>query len=242
MAFSIKNLSFVALITLLTPFALMSQKSSEMGVFLGISSYSGDLASGPFVTRHIKPAGGLFYRYMFTRKFGFRAMANYGAIAGELIDNPTFNAQINRAEENYTMKAGLLEIGALAEWFPLGGPRFNNAGLFVPRWSPYLGIGLGLAFADAEITTGPEYRGGRFPEEDDKSTFLSVPIVGGLRLDMTEDITLSFEMGARPAFSDYLDGVSENGGPDNIDWYWIGGIKISYLLKGEMSLHSEAQN
>ena len=242
MTFGIKKLKFLALLVMLSPLTVFGQSSSEMGLLLGVSSYSGDLASGPFVTRHIKPAGGLFYRYMFTRKFGFRAMANFGGIQGELIDNPKFDAKNNRVAENYKMNAGVLEIAAVAEWFPFGGPRFNNAGLFIPRWTPYAAVGLGLAFADASIETGPDYQGPRFPEADDKSTFLTIPIIGGLRLDMTEDITVSFEVGGRPALSDYLDGVSENGGPGNIDWYWMGGVKVSYLLKGQMSSHSEAKN
>lgn len=232
-----KYLCFTLLVGLALPFATSAQTSSEVGLLLGFSSYAGDLAPGPFALRQTRPAVGGFYRYMFNRQFAFKASGIYGQIKGDRLDVPTFVSP----DKNVEMKAGILEITGNVEYFPFGGPRFNNAGLFIPRWSPYISLGLGLTFADAQITTGPEYSGGKFPESDARSTFLTLPLVGGLRLDATENLTLGLEIGARTPFSDYLDGVSQNANPDSPDWYWIGGISISYFLRGEMSEHSESR-
>ena len=232
-----KSLGFALVLGLVLPFSAGAQTSSELGLFLGFSSYAGDLAPGPFALNQARPAFGGFYRYLFNRKFGFKAAGNYGQLRGDRLDVPTFISPPGNVE----MKASILEITGNIEWYPLGGPRFNNAGLFIARWSPYFSVGLGLAFADADITTGPEYKGAGFPESDDRSTFLTMPISGGLRLDASEYLTFAFEIGGRTPFSDYLDGVSENGNPDKADWYWMGGLSIIFYLQGEMSDHSESR-
>ncbi len=237
MVVTFRKIFFLSLLVCSIPVASSAQSSSELELLLGFSSYSGDLQPGPFAFRQVNPAGGLKYRYFFNRKFAFSAGANYGKISGDRLDVPTF---VNK-EETVEMEAGLLEVAANVEYYLRGGPRYNNAGLFIERWSPYFSLGLGLAFADAEVTTGPEYSGGRFPENDDRSTFLVIPLSGGIRLDYNEHWTVSFNIGTRAVFSDYLDGVSQNANPDVNDWYWFGGISIIYFLQGERSSHSESR-
>ena len=237
MVASFKKNFLIPMLVLLMPVLLKAQASSELELLLGFSSYSGDLAPGPFAFRQVNPAGGLKYRIFFDRKISFSAGANYGRISGDRLDIPTF---VNK-EGTVEMEAGILEVSANVEYYLRGGPRYNNAGLFIERWSPFIGLGLGLAFADAEVKTGPEYTGGRFPENDDRSTFLVIPMTGGLRLDYNEHWTVSFSIGARAVFSDYLDGVSQNGNPDFNDWYWFGGVSLIYFLKGERSTHSESR-
>ncbi len=232
----LKSLGFILVLGLAMPFSSSAQTSSEIGLFVGFSSYAGDLAPGPFALNQARPAFGGYYRFLFSRKWGFKAAGYYGQLRGDRLDKPNFNFPAGTV----SMKAGLLEITGNLEWYPLGGPRFNNAGLFIARWSPYFSVGLGLAFADADITVGEGFSG-KFPESDDRSTFLTMPISGGLRLDATEYLTFAFEIGGRTPFSDYIDGVSQNGNPDKGDWYWMGGVSIIFYLQGEMSEHSESR-
>ncbi len=220
-----------AFILALAIFPLLSnaQKAEEASALIGLSLYQGDLTPTPASARQAGIAFGGAYRYFFDSQKAFKVAVNYARLKGDLKDHPEFFSP----ERNLEMKAGLFELTANIEWHPFGLARFNDVGLFIPNWTPYISVGLGLAFADANVTTGPEFKG-RIPESDDKSTFLVVPLTGGLRFDLTEEITLGMEIGARPVFSDYLDGISQNGNPDAGDWYWIGGVSAIFYIKGEV--------
>jgi hypothetical protein len=54
----------------------------------------------------------------------------------------------------------------------------------------------------------------------------------GIRVDITKKLVLGVEAGARPIFSDRLDGVRINGDPQNDDWYYFGGATVSFNLDG----------
>ncbi len=213
------------------PLVVSAQKSSELGFMAGLAAYSGDLAPSPFAANRGGFALGVSYRNMFNPKIGVRAGVNYARFNANRLDVPQFN----EPTQNVKMEMGLVEITANFEWHPLGGPRFNNVDILEKNWTPFFATGLGLSFGEAQITTESEFRG-RFPENDDKNTFLTVPFIGGVRFDISQFSTISLEVGARAVFSDYFDGVSVNGNPDNSDWYWLGGISYVYFLSGEKGI------
>ena len=215
------------------PFSSSAQKSTELGFLVGVGAYSGDLAPSPFSAKQGGIALGLSYRNMFNPRVGVKAGVNYTRLGGDRLDVPQFNVP----EENVTMKMGLVEITANFEWHPLGGPRFNNVDVLEKNWTPFISAGLGLAFGEAKISTASEFTG-RFPENDDKNTFLTLPLIGGFRFDVSQFSTISLELGSRLVFSDFLDGVSVNGNPDRNDWYWIGGISYVHFLTGEKGTSS----
>lgn len=222
------------LLLLSLPAGLFAQESDELGLLVGATAYSGDLAPSPFAAQRINVAVGGFYRRMFDPKIGIKASINYARFRADRLDVPEFN----NPRENIELKLGLVEITAQVEWHPLGGPRFNNVDVLEKNWTPFVAAGLGVAFGEAQLDTPPEFTD-QFPEDDDKNLFLVVPLVGGIRFDVSRVSTLSIELGARAVFSDYLDGVSVYGDPDNSDWYWIGGISYVYYLGGASTYTSE---
>ena len=98
--------------------------------------------------------------------------------------------------------------------------------------SPFIGAGLGLAFGDAKVKV-PDNDKTRFPEADDKSAFIVFPMTIGIRFDVTEALIVTGEFSVRGTFSDYLDGVSQNGNPNANDHYMFGGISILYLIEAD---------
>ena len=210
---------------------LSAQRSTELGFLIGAAAYSGDLAPSPFSARQGNLALGVSYRQMFNPKYGVKAGVNYARLTGDRLDVPQFNFP----NQNVSMEMGLIEITANFVYHPLGGPRFNNVDILEKNWTPFISAGLGLAFGEAKLSTADEFRG-RFPENDDKNTFLTLPLTGGVRFDVSQFSTISLELGSRIVFSDYLDGVSVNGNPDKNDWYWIGGISYVHYLSGEKGI------
>ncbi|MCB0571917.1 MAG: hypothetical protein KDC66_19250 [Phaeodactylibacter sp.] len=227
-----KRLPFPLLLFLFSFLFLNAQRSSEAGIFIGASNYMGDLSPSPLAANETHLAFGGHYRYMAGPKLGLKGSVSFGKISGSdsniPLEDPTQGAR------RWDMEAGLMEVALQAEWHFLGTPRYNNAGLYTRQASPFLSAGLGLAFAEAKITTADGDKV-RFPEPDDKSAFIVLPLSAGVRFDITESILLAGEFGVRATFSDYLDGLSEYANPKHNDYYLFGGITILYLIDAEFA-------
>lgn len=223
--FSMIRSIFTLILALLLSMPTSAQKQAEIGLHLGVATYQGDLARGPFNSRELNPAIGVIYRKMFTPRLGLRAGATWARIAGNDAD---YNLDVRGIE----MKSGLLEFAVHGEWHMMGRARFNNQGFFTRSFSPFISLGAGITFggADVDITgTGSRFR----PETEEATSFFVVPIGLGLRLDMSPAWTLTVDAASRPTFSDLLDGVKVNGNQNSNDWYFIGGLTILYTFQAD---------
>lgn len=211
-------------------YSLNAQRSTEAGLFFGASNYMGDLAPSPLAANETNLAFGGHYRYMVGPKLGLKGSVSFGKISGSDTNIP--RAEPRQASRRLEMEAGLLEVALQAEWHILGTSRYNNAGLYSRQASPFISAGLGLAFAEAKVSTHQidKYR---FPEPGAKSAFIVLPVSAGVRFDLTEAISLSGEFGVRATFSDYLDGLSAYANPDRNDYYLFTGISVLYLIDAE---------
>ncbi|HMQ48211.1 MAG TPA: DUF6089 family protein [Saprospiraceae bacterium] len=226
------KLLFTLIIGFLLPSLILAQTSTEAGLFIGASNYMGDLSPSPVAANETHLAVGGQYRQMFTPNFGVRGTVSMSKISGDDANVP--KAVPNENNRRWSMEAGLFEVALHAEWHPMSQPRFNNAGLYSRQFSPFVGLGLGLAFAEAEVKTTDEKDRLKFPENGARSSYFVTPITFGIRFDVTENWMISGEFGVRPTFSDYLDGVSENGISENKDWYLQGGITVLYLIQADL--------
>jgi len=220
------NLRYYTLILLFfLPMLTFAQKGTEAGVFIGIAQYQGDLAPSPFAVSETNLALGGLYRYMINSNLAFRGTFTWGRISGDDRNRETYEP----SERTWKMENRILEMAVHAEWIFFGTDRYSNTGLHKRKFSPYVALGLGGSFTNAELEVPAEDRA-KIPESDATSTFLVVPISAGLRLDITQDFLINAEFGTRATFSDYIDGVSQNGNPDKGDWYFFAGISLVYVL------------
>ncbi|MCO6480820.1 MAG: hypothetical protein J5I94_29530 [Phaeodactylibacter sp.] len=215
---------------LLFPICLFGQASSEAGVFIGVANYMGDLAPSPLAANETRIAFGGHFRRMLNPKAALKGSVSFGKLTGADANIPMTETRV--ASRGWEMSTGILEAALQMEWHPLGGPRFNNAGVYQRQISPFIGAGLGLAFGDAKVKV-PQNDQTRFPEADDKSAFIVFPMTLGIRFDVTESLIVTGEFSVRGTFTDYLDGVSENGNPGANDHYMFGGISILYLIEAD---------
>ncbi len=200
--------------------SLWAQEASEAGLFLGLSTYQGDLVDAPFDANETNFAIGLQYRSMFSPKWGIKAGLNFGKISGTDLDAESRDAR------GASMESNLVEIAAQLEWHLLGEPTSpNRLGTFSRTFSPYIGLGLGMVFSNQTVTAIDNL----MPEEDTGS-FIILPVDLGLRLNLSPSLTSTLSIGSRATFSDLLDGISANGNADADDWYLIGGISFLYAF------------
>ncbi len=207
---------------------LWGQRSTELGLFVGASNYQGDLAKSPVSFNETSPAIGIVYQHFLDRNWGVKAAINYGKISGR---DSNLGPDIQRYRD-WVFSANLLEIAGHMQYHPFGKARYDPRGQLVRSLSPYASAGLGMAFARSEVTA---LEGSRLKvdEPNGRSSFIVIPISAGLRYVMTERLTLTGEFGQRAVFSDFLDGVSNNGNPDAKDWYMFFGLGLTYTLVAE---------
>lgn len=201
-----------------------SQQTVEAGLFLGFANYQGDLSDNQIVFRETKNSFGGFIRLHYEDKLKIRGNVYYGYIGGD--DN---NAKSDKKHRGWKFDGEILEIALTGEYHPFGRSRASNTGIFRRQISPYLATGLGYTMSTIRLTY-PDSDTHLFPEPNDKDTFLSVPLIIGVRIDLLENLSISGEWGWRTVFSDYLDDVAANGNPNRRDWYLFVGGSLSYFF------------
>lgn len=218
-------------LALFTLNSLSAQRSSyfETGFLFGLTNYSGDMSQSIVEIGETQPGYGLYFRYHFSSHFSAKAHIYSGSISGDDANSSTLKNRKMR------FSSSIIEFGAVGEWMLLGRERYSNTGIHNFFITPYVFGGLGLTYADAKAEYygepnsefAPEYS---LPEEGLRNKFLLAPLGVGLRADVLERLVIGLEGGWRPVFSDDLDGVRRNGNPSKGDWYYFGGITISFIL------------
>ena len=204
----------------------------EAGVMLGITSYSGDVTAKRIDLQEIRPGYGAFVRYHLSQHFALKGHVYGGSISG---DDKYSDV---KAPRHFKFGTSIFEVASTLEWHWFGRDRFTETGLHNFFITPYMFIGAGITFADADAQYyGPPEERDKFlvvslPEEGLKTRFLLAPVGGGIRMDFYERFIFGLEGGFRPVFSDDIDGVSKNGNPTRNDWYYFFGATVSLVLNG----------
>ena len=209
------------------PFFCSAQTGFSVGGFLGASNYQGDLAEFGIEIRETQLAYGGYIKYNFLPFVAARINMVKGRISGDDANNPTL------FERKFKFEADLFEAAFLVELSLFNKGNRHKFGKMRKFVSPYIYGGFGFTVADAMVDYSESdeiFIKEPFPEEGDKADFVTVPMGVGVRFQGFDNLRLALEFGFRPAFSDYLDGVSLNGRFDRNDWYVLGGLNISYIF------------
>jgi hypothetical protein len=216
------RIRFVVLIVLIS-LKLEAQKASDWGILLGASAYQGDLSALPSLMAESRPMLGLVYDYFLDKNLAVRGMVLAGGLSG---DDRHRGSNFGRS---WAFSAPLLEMSVQLQYHPWGKARYNQIGFFQRHLSPYVSLGLGMAYVKATLRTPPA-DAVLFPEPGARNVFVAMPMSGGLRYVISPQFSLFGELGARNVFSDYLDGVSDNASTMYNDWYLTGGLGLTYNI------------
>ncbi len=200
----------------------------EIGPFLGVSSYQGDLILTDFYDFQEAHFGyGFFLRHNLHPNISLRANLLRGKITGNDLE---YEERISRG---FQFSSPVTETSLQLEIDILGHQRFKD-GKFKRIVSPYVFAGLGFAFLDQQTLYNEALDGevqGRIERDrsaDYDRAWFSVPFGAGIKADVSRRVTLGLEWGMRPVFSDLLDGVSQSGNNAKDDWYAFGGATVAY--------------
>ncbi len=187
-------------------------QSSEVGIIIGISSYKGDLNGSLFNPDVFHLAIGGLYRHCYNNHWSLKLGLNYGTISADDAES-TDPFQLYR---NLSFTSSLLEAEGRFEFnfFP-----FQTANRLTPG-SPFIFAGLAVfRFNPTALLNGNEYElqplgtegqgTSAYPSRDKYHRInISLPFGGGYKLRLNDRFGMVIEVGARKAYSDYIDDVS----------------------------------
>lgn len=198
----------------------------EIGVFGGVSYYTGELNPSNQFLNIIKPIGGLFYKKNLNKRYSLKLGASYGFLLAK--------DQINFSElssfRNLSFSTSIMEIAGTLEFnflpYEIGHPSTS-------KYSPFVFIGL------AAFRVAP-----KVIDESSKTNFSSsttiapsIPFGLGLKFNLIQNLGASIEWSARKTYTDLVDGLSEKdtsgyqiSNTQTNDWYSSVGITVSYKI------------
>jgi hypothetical protein len=192
----------------LIPVLATAQNRVHLTLSGGFANYYGDLQSKPLTLDQAHGAFGLGLKYDVTEHFAVRGGMLYTRLGA---DDKNNKAALRFRNLNFETR--LLEANVLGEYsiFSLLNRKFTPyvfGGLSVFRFNPYTFDSTGVKHYLRPLSTEGQGLAAYPDRKQYKRTQLAIPFGAGLRLRVSEKVTLAYEFGLRKTFTDYLDDVS----------------------------------
>jgi hypothetical protein len=200
---------FSLLIALGCSFVSLGQGTFDLGLFAGLSTYSGDLVEKDIEITEMNPAIGIVGRYQLKSWLTLRGNLMAGTISGD--DLNAIN--VNQRKRNLSFRSPIFELSVTPE-FNIYTFKLKSKQSF----TPYFLIGAGVfyynpkAFYEGEWVNlqplGTEGQG--LPGYESRYNLIdfSIPYGLGLKFQVSDKATIGLEFISRYTFTDYLDDVS----------------------------------
>lgn len=198
---------FIISCFLLLSTLFLSAQRSEVGAFMGTSSYIGDLNPTKLFANP-KFGGGIIYRYNINPRWAIKANILFASVeASDWANN-------NKYERDLSFRSPITEISAEVElnFFNIYNATGRN------RFTPYIFTGFTIfSFNPQGYYNGKYYdlqhlgtEGQGFEGKPDyySLTSFAIPFGIGFKLNIGKYISFGLEAGMRYTFTDYLDDVS----------------------------------
>ncbi len=205
----------------------------EVGCFVGMSGYLGDLNKSDWFSKEPHLAYGVFGRYNVSSKLATKLAYSRGNLTGHDSNYP------DRAFRNFSTQSTINDFSAQIEYQPWAFPMPKLPRHFQPMVRPYIFVGVGVALATPQadlsnmLVVKPEIVEG--VEADLKATYstntMVIPFGLGIKYRVAPLWTIGLEAGFRITFSDYIDGISQAANQSKTDRYKFSGIVVSYRFK-----------
>lgn len=198
--------------------AQISQRS-EIGAGLGAFNYTGDLARTYGFTNS-KFAGTVFYRSNISKVISMRTSLTGGKIGATEKPIDAFAAR-----RGASFNIFLLELSSVFEYHFLNW-RDDVRRL---RFTPYVFAGVGLFGISGNQSKNAPY----------SNVQMGIPFGGGMKYVINPKYYVSFELGIRKTFFDYLDNISDGntqfknfqyGSFTDTDNYFFTGLTLTYTF------------
>jgi hypothetical protein len=206
------------------PFITLNAQINEIGVFLGGSNFVGDVGSTTYIAPE-KLAFGVLYKWNKSPRHSYRFSYTQSNVSA----NDAASDETGRNKRGYSFSNTIKEVSAGLE-FNFFDFNLHESGLKV---TPYVFSGLSF-FNYREFYIDPSSRQLTKGHYDSS---LAIPIILGVKSNISRRLVLAAEVGARYTFADNIDGSNPEedsayrfGNLNNNDWYVFSGITLTYTF------------
>jgi hypothetical protein len=190
-----------------------STNAQNLGIelFGGVVNYQGDLRQEVYTFQGVRSGAGAGVSYALTDHFSVRAMIMSGTISADDKNNKDQRIVIR----NLNFRTRISETGLQLTWhvFNRSTARINPyfmGGVSLFRFNPYTYDLAGTRHFLQPLGT----EGQGLADYPDQKPYhlnqMSIPFGGGLSVRVNRSLILSWEIGIRKTFTDYIDDVSRN--------------------------------
>lgn len=194
----------------------------ELGLFLGGSNYIGDVGSTTYIAPN-EPAFGVLYKWNKSPRHSWRIAYTQSKISGNDLDSK----EPSRKLRGYSFKNNIKELSA--------GLEFNffdfNLHDIRTKVTPYVYTGLSYFHYDELFVFAGETK------KNGTNSNVAIPIILGVKSNISPNFVLGLEVGTRYTFTDNLDGSNSSdysgykfGNINNNDWYVFSGLTLTYTF------------
>jgi opacity protein-like surface antigen len=213
-------------------------KSTELGVFLGVSQYNGELnPASQFNPALIHGAFGLMIRRNIHSRWAYRINGMWGKVKG---NDMIFNSNINQ-RRSMAFASQIYEGSIQLEFNFVPYCAADNLMYF----SPYIFVGAGIFKFDPQTAVSGNWENLANQQNEGvaySKTAFAMPFGFGLKPKLSSRILLSLEWGMRKTSTDYIDDVSttypsgeQRGNSKNNDFYSFAGLGITIRLGPDLN-------
>jgi hypothetical protein len=198
------------LLSILCPAVASAQQRLHLTLFGGLSNYAGDLQAKQFTLQQSNFAFGAGIKYDLTPNFAFRLAFTHGTIEADDKRNsdPMLQAR------NLSFMSKITEGNLLLEYTILNLEEkrvspYIYSGVTVFHFNPYAFDTLGNKIYLQPLSTEGEGLA-QYPDRKPyKLTQLAIPVGLGIKVRISDNTVLAYEVTLRKTFTDYLDDVSK---------------------------------
>ena len=223
---------------ILLSFSVANAQHLHATIFGGISNYQGDLQPKNFTFQQAGPAVGLGLLYELSDKLYIRGNVTAGKIRAADAKS------LQNAQRNLSFSSPVTDIHLGLEYDLLNSYErslapFVFAGVSAFRFNPYAMDSSGRkTYLQPLGTEGQGFFQGRTKYN---LTQMALPFGVGVKLALSENIRVRFEVGLRKTFTDYLDDVSTTYADQNLLLQNNGQQAVDLAFRGD-ELKSNALN
>ena len=200
----------------------MNAQIHELGVFAGGSNFTGDVGLTTYISPN-EPALGILYKWNKSPRHSYRFSYTQSKISANDLDSK----EPSRNQRGYRFENSIKEVSL--------GLEFNffdfNLHEVKRKFTPYVYSGINYLRHDELFVSSAE------TFKDSGADSFAIPLILGMKSNISPHIIIGFEVGARYTFTDNLDGSNpkdENylkfGNINNNDWYVFSGLTLSYTF------------
>lgn len=196
----------------------------EIGVFLGGGNYIGDVGKTTYIAPN-ELAFGVLYKWNRSPRHAWRISYMQSTISADDLDSE----EPGRSLRGYNFENSIKELSL--------GLEFNffdfNLHTLAQKFTPYVSSGVNFfTYENMYIELGET-------KKINRKNSIAIPMILGIKTNISRSLVLGAEVGARYTFSDNLDGSNpkeENlnafrfGNLNNNDWYVFSGITLTYTF------------